>query len=118
MFFEAYHKLGHGKSLDPSNYVVKTAPSKCKACALCVKRCPMDAIQLRVHAEATNKFRKAISVDPDACIGCGVCVHKCPTQSITLEPREEITTPPKDAGEFIGIYMKDRMAAMEDGKQA
>ena len=117
MWFEAYHKLGHGKSVDPSNYVVKTAPSKCKACALCVKRCPMDAIQLKVHPEAKNKFRKAISVDPDACIGCGVCVHKCPTQSIVLEPREEIHEPPKDAGEFIGIYMGDRLAAMEDRKE-
>jgi len=117
MWFEAYHKLGHGKSVDPSNYLVKTAPGKCKACALCVKRCPMDAIQLKVHPEAKNKFRKAISVDPDACIGCGVCVHKCPTGSIFLEPREETTTPPKDAGEFIGIYMGDRLAAMEDRKE-
>ncbi len=117
MFFEAYHKLGHGKSLDSSNYVVKTAPDKCKACALCVKRCPMDAIQLKVHPEAKNKFRKAISVDPDACIGCGVCVHKCPTGSIFLERREETTEPPKDAGEFIGIYMGDRLAAMEEGKE-
>ncbi len=117
MWFEAYHKLGHGKSLDPSNYVVKTAPDKCKACALCVKRCPMDAIQLKVHPQAKNKFRKAISVDPDACIGCGVCVHKCPTGSIVLERREETTEPPKDAGEFIGIYMGDRLAAMEERKE-
>jgi formate hydrogenlyase subunit 6/NADH:ubiquinone oxidoreductase subunit I len=70
-----------------------------------------------VHPEAKNKFRKATSVDPDACIGCGVCVHKCPTGSIFLEPREETTTPPKDAGEFIGIYMGDRFAAMEDRKE-
>jgi NAD-dependent dihydropyrimidine dehydrogenase PreA subunit len=117
MWFEAYHKLGHGKSVDPSNYLVKTAPDKCKACALCVKRCPMDAIQLKVHPDARNKFRKAISVDPDACIGCGVCVHKCPTQSIVLERRKETTEPPKDAGEFIGIYMGDRLAAMQDAKQ-
>lgn len=117
MFFEAYHKLGHGKSLDPSNYVVKTAPDKCRACALCIKRCPMDAIQLKLHPEAKNKFRKAIWVDPDACIGCGVCVHKCPTGSLVLERREQITEPPKDAREFIGIYLKDRLAAVQDGQQ-
>jgi NAD-dependent dihydropyrimidine dehydrogenase PreA subunit len=117
MFFEAYHKLGHGKSLDPSNYLLKTVPDKCKACALCIKRCPMDAIQLKVHADAKNKFRKAISVDPDACIGCGVCVHKCPTGSLVLVRREETTTPPKDVGEFLGIYMADRMAAMQGETQ-
>jgi formate hydrogenlyase subunit 6/NADH:ubiquinone oxidoreductase subunit I len=77
----------------------------------------MDAIQLRVHPEAKNKFRKAVVVDTDVCIGCGVCVPKCPTQSIVLERREETTSPPKDAGEFIGIYMGDRFAAMEKRKQ-
>jgi len=117
MWFEAYHKLDHGKSVDPSNYQVKVTPNTCKACALCVKRCPMDAIQLRVHPEATNKFRKAVSVDTDVCIGCGVCVHKCPTQSIVLEHREETTTPPKNSREFIGVYMGDRFAAMENDKQ-
>ncbi len=117
MWFEAYHKLDHGKSVDPSNYQVKVTPNTCKACALCVKRCPMDAIQLRVHAEATNKFRKAVSIDADVCIGCGVCVHKCPTKSIVLEHREETTKPPKDPGEFIGIYMSDRFAATERRKQ-
>jgi ferredoxin len=117
MWFEAYHKLGHGKSVDPSNYVVKTAPDKCKACALCVRRCPMDAIRLRVHPEANNKFRKGPSVDPDVCIGCGVCVHKCPTQAIVLEHREETTEPPKNGREFMEIYMADRFAAMEERKQ-
>ena len=63
-------------------------------------------------------LREEIStpLDADVFIGCGVCVHKCPTQSVVLERREETTAPPKDPGEFIGIYMGDRLAAMEDGK--
>lgn len=117
MWFESYRKLGHRGSLDRSNYKVKARPETCKACALCVKRCPMDAIQLRVHADATNKFRKATSVDADACIGCGVCVHKCPTKSIVLERRQKTTTPPRNIGEFAQLYMADHLAAMEKNTQ-
>ena len=77
----------------------------------------MDAIQLKFSADIQNKYNKVPVLDPVLCLGCGVCVHKCPTQSILLERREETTEPPKNAGEYIGIYMGDRLAAMQDGKQ-
>ena len=115
--FRPYHHLGHDRAMDPSNYKVKvTAPETCKACGLCVKRCPMDAIQMQVSDEATNKFHKVVKVDTDICIGCGVCVHKCPTDSIILERREEITRPPIDGRELLQLNMADRQAAKE--KQA
>ena len=44
--FRPYHVLGFGRSMDRSNYAVHVTPETCKACGLCVKRCPMDAIQL------------------------------------------------------------------------
>ncbi len=108
LWTEAYHKLGHHKSLDHSNYRVKIRADSCKACGLCVKRCPMDALQLKVTAEAQNKFSKAAVLEPEACIGCGVCVHKCPTGSLTLERKEEIVDPPKDVREYGMRFMADR----------
>ena len=102
--------------MEPSNYVVKVTAETCKACGLCAKRCPMDAIQFKVSAEATNKFGKAVKVDTDLCIGCGVCVHKCPTQSIMLERREEITSPPKTVHDLVQLHLADKQAAKE--KQA
>jgi NAD-dependent dihydropyrimidine dehydrogenase PreA subunit len=94
--------LDFDKSVDKSNYVVEvTGPETCKACAMCVKRCPMDAIQLKFSTKATNKFRKAVVVDADLCIGCGVCVHKCKPKSIMLKQKEEITHPPKTAMDLI-----------------
>ncbi len=115
--FRPYHHLGHDKAMDPSNYRVKVStPETCKACGLCVKRCPMDAIQLKVSAKATNKFCKVVTVDTELCIGCGVCVHKCPTQSIVLEHRDEITRPPKTVHEYVELLMADKQAAKE--KQA
>ena len=115
--FRPYHHLGHDRAMDPSNYKVKvSSPETCKACGLCVKRCPMDAIQLKVSAKATNKFFKVVEVDTDLCIGCGVCVHKCPTQSIVLERLEEITRPLKDVREYMQSMLADKQAAKE--KQA
>ena len=77
------------KSMTKSNYQVEVMQETCQACGLCIKRCPMDAIELKFSTRSTNKFRKAIVVDTDVCIGCGVCVHKCKTKAITLNPREE-----------------------------
>ena len=54
LWMEAYHKLGDHKSLDASNYKLKVKSETCNACGLCVKRCPMDAIQLKYSAESEN----------------------------------------------------------------
>jgi formate hydrogenlyase subunit 6/NADH:ubiquinone oxidoreductase subunit I len=112
--FRPYHHLGHDKAMDPSNYKLKvSSPETCRACGLCVKRCPMDAIQMQVSEQATNKFHKVVKVDTELCIGCGVCVHKCPTDSIVLERREETTRPPKDVYEFVSLQSADKQAAKE-----
>jgi len=107
---EAYHKLGHHKSLDISNYTLNVKPETCKSCGLCVKRCPMDAIRLKFSDKAQNKFSKAPVPDRDLCLGCGVCVHKCPTGSLTLERKEEIVDPPKNIREYSTRFMADKKA--------
>lgn len=111
MWLESYHKLGHGKSMDASNYRVQINEETCKGCALCVKRCPMDAIQLKFSAKARNKVAKAAMVDPYLCIGCGVCAHKCPTGSLLLIRKKGITEPPETPGEYMEYYMADRQAS-------
>lgn len=110
LWMEAYHKLGHHKSLDASNYKLKIKPETCKVCGLCVKRCPMDAIQLKFSELAQNKFGKAPVLDDDLCLGCGVCVHKCPTDSLTLERKAEIVDPPENIREYSMRFMADKKA--------
>ena len=114
--FKPYHQLGHKKSMDASNYKVKVTPKTCRACGLCAKRCPMDAIQFKVSLEAPNKFGKAVEVDTEKCVGCGVCVHNCPPKSIMLEHRKETTRSPKTSDEYNQLFVADRLAAIE--KQA
>jgi formate hydrogenlyase subunit 6/NADH:ubiquinone oxidoreductase subunit I len=108
LWMEAYHKLGHHKSLDASSYTLNVNPKTCKACGLCVKRCPMDAIQFKFSDQAQNKFGKAPVPDTDLCLGCGVCVHKCPTGSLTLERKEEIVDPPQDIRDYSIRFMEDK----------
>ena len=117
MYFKPFHQMNFDKSMDKSNYeAAVVAPETCKACALCVKRCPVDSIQLRFSTKATNKFGKAVVVDTELCIGCGVCVHKCKTKSIILKKKEDITRPPRTGRDLVTLNAMAAMAAKE--KQA
>lgn len=49
---------------------------KCKACGLCIKVCPYNAITL-------NKDLKQISIIEAACGGCGTCAAECPFGALT-----------------------------------
>jgi H+/Na+-translocating ferredoxin:NAD+ oxidoreductase subunit B len=109
IFFESYHVLKHEKSHDFSNYRLKINPETCKACGLCVQRCPIQALTLEDFPLAKNKQSKAAALmNPEKCLGCGVCVHKCPTQSLILEPRAETQDPPKDRREWMTRLVMDQ----------
>ena len=130
LMFEAFHKLKHAEGMSPSNYRVRINRETCIGCGLCVKRCPMSALQMEDAPEAKdrvtvlvddekgekqlkNKKGKVSTVDPDLCIGCGVCAIKCPSNSMVLERKEALVDPPKDMNEFAQLFMEDVVAAVE-----
>jgi dissimilatory sulfite reductase (desulfoviridin) alpha/beta subunit len=49
---------------------------KCKGCQLCVKECPVKAIE---------KVDKVVKIDYDKCIHCGRCVKVCPFKAMVPE---------------------------------
>jgi len=53
-----------------------TFAEKCKACGLCTKVCPYNAITL-------NKDQKMVTVIEAACGGCGTCAAECPFGALT-----------------------------------
>lgn len=125
MWFEAHFKLKHPMSLSPSNYRIHASDATCIGCGLCVKRCPMEAIELKEMPdvkgrktvvtdqkkgtrELTNKLGKVTEVNTERCIGCGVCNYKCPTKSLLLEQLESIHEPPKTMREWAVQFMTDR----------
>ncbi len=48
----------------------KIDPDKCKACALCFKACPVNAIK--------GAVKQVHVIEQDKCIKCGVCLEVCP----------------------------------------
>jgi ferredoxin len=113
MWFESYHKLQHSGSLDPSNYRVAVTQETCIGCGLCVKRCPMEALQLEDSAVVDNKTGKGVVAEVERCIGCGVCVHKCPSKSLVLERCEETYDPPANLME-LGMKLRAESQAAQE----
>jgi formate hydrogenlyase subunit 6/NADH:ubiquinone oxidoreductase subunit I len=113
LFLEGFHVLGHLRAQDPSNYRVSVNPATCKACGLCVERCPMDALSLEPHGQATNKKGLAPELKAELCLGCGVCAHKCPSGSLVLQHRPETIHPPQDARENVKRFFSENAAAQQ-----
>jgi ferredoxin len=118
MWLEQHHVLKHPMSLSPSNYRVLNDDEKCKACELCVSRCPMEALRLEESPEADNKRGQVSAATIERCIGCGVCVYTCPVEALTLERREVTEDPPKDVREFARHFITDVLAGRERREQA
>lgn len=57
----------------------KNCSVACIGCGVCVRCCPVDAIELK------NNLAK---IDSEKCIQCGLCAIKCPTNAITSEVKE------------------------------
>lgn len=108
LFFEAYHQLNHHKSVDPSHYTVSVSPQTCKACGMCVEKCPMDVLTLDPHPMSENKKKMAPVAEKEKCLGCGVCVHACPTGSLDLIPSETSSEPPENPGDWVKFFFKDK----------
>ena len=50
--------------------VFEIDPEKCRACMICLNRCPVEAI--------TGGKKKAHVISRDKCIRCGTCLEVCP----------------------------------------
>jgi len=60
----------------------------CKACEICIERCPPTAL--------TMGEDDVPKVDLDRCIGCGICASGCPEEAVTLVERPGYQVPPLD----------------------
>jgi len=71
-------------TLIASAFIATLTPETCNGCGVCVKRCQMDALELKDDKAALDLTR---------CIGCGLCVSTCPTQSLALVRKPESEQP-------------------------
>ncbi len=83
----------------PSNYIRESDEEKCIGCGLCVKLCPMKALELK---------DKKVIFTPELCLGCGVCAHVCKQDATYLVHREGEQDFPKDPREQAIRFLKER----------
>jgi len=72
---------------------INVIEDKCNGCGLCVKACPLAAI------EVTNKM--AI-IDLELCNYCGSCVSACRFRAIAIEIEKQ---PKDDLGRYSGVWV-------------
>lgn len=56
----------------------------CKGCALCVKACPKNVIEISTESNNSGYF-VADPVRMSDCIGCTFCAVMCPDVCITVQ---------------------------------
>ncbi len=57
---------------------------RCDACEMCVKACPVNAIEI-VEYETRAGVELKASVNKAVCLGCGVCSATCPKAAIVVK---------------------------------
>ena len=57
---------------------------RCDACGMCVKACPVNAIEIVEYETRAGKEKKA-SVNKAICLGCGVCSATCLKAAIVVK---------------------------------
>jgi heterodisulfide reductase subunit A len=66
--------IGKGEIL-LSPEIAYIIPEKCDNCGICIKVCPVAAVQ---------SASGSVTINSVSCVGCGICVPRCPKQAIDL----------------------------------
>jgi heterodisulfide reductase subunit A len=67
--------VGKGE-ISVSPEVAYIIPNKCDNCGICIKVCPVAAVE---------KSPTGVTINTVSCVGCGICVPRCPREAIDLK---------------------------------
>lgn len=76
-------------------------PADCTGCALCVKDCPADAIELITIDKASKRF--VMRYDLSRCVFCGQCTQNCRFDCLTFT-HDEWELAGADKAAFVIYY--------------
>ena len=87
---KAINLHGIRTAVHTSNFLAGVDSEKCKACARCVKACPVMAIDI----EPLSFGHATARVDEELCLGCGVCHVACKNKAVSMKARpKRVFTP-------------------------
>jgi len=90
----AARKFGMLHPVQTTAFLPKINEEQCSGCGLCVKACPIGAIEIVDIIDNKGKSEKKVEINEEICLGCGVCVRSCVRKGIGLQRRQEkIVTP-------------------------
>ncbi|MGB7605930.1 MAG: 4Fe-4S dicluster domain-containing protein [Lutisporaceae bacterium] len=90
----AARKFGMLHPVQTTAFLPKINEEQCSGCGLCVKACPIGAIEIVNIVDNEGKEHKKVEINEEICLGCGVCVRSCVRKAIKLQRRQEkIVTP-------------------------
>lgn len=58
--------------------------TKCDACNICEKNCPVDCIYIETFGKGKDRYMTRYAIDYNKCIWCSLCTENCHTGSITM----------------------------------
>jgi NADH-quinone oxidoreductase subunit I len=58
--------------------------TKCDACNICAKACPVDCIYIETDGKGKDRYMTRYAIDYNKCIWCSLCTENCHTGSITM----------------------------------
>ncbi len=69
----------------------KTGETKCTACQMCAKACPLGIIHIDVgQREDKKRYPVRWDLDLGRCMVCNLCVEACPFGALTMSPDYEL----------------------------
>jgi len=63
---------------------VKIDREMCKGCYLCIRACPVKALEKDTEANSTGTYPSKPAGGDKACIACGSCYEVCPDVCIQI----------------------------------
>lgn len=93
--YESFFSIDEIKNLFDEVPTYYIDPEKCKACMICAKRCPVEAI--------TGAKKLIHVIDQEKCIKCGTCFEACPPRfgAVTQISGEPVPLPLSEAERTI-----------------